>query len=454
MRIIFGTDFSDNAGRAGRAAAALAHRLNDSLCVVHSLEAGGLGAISPSVLDAFTSGSRADLAAEAVRLRQLGPAVKTELLTGAADEAIVTKAAAPGVRLVVVSSLGRRAPGRWLLGSVSERVAESSPVPTLVVREDQSLVTWAAGKRPLRVLCAYDFSPAADAALAQLKELRRVGPCEIVVALVDWPLGEKLRLGLPGSIPMEENPPEVQAVLERDLREKVATTLRGAEVRLRIEPGWGRADFRLIELAKAEAADLIVTGAHQWRGVERLWHTSTSRGLLHYAPLNVLVVPAAAAPSGAPLPAVRRVLAATDFSELGNAAIPHAYAALAAAGGTVKLVHVLPPWESPGPLVPHYRREPATPKRHKQQLAAAARKLRALIPPEAEERGITTELEIVPGRNAAEAICQAAERFGAQVICLGTHGRSGFSKVLLGSVAGSVLSHSNRPLLMIRPKQA
>jgi nucleotide-binding universal stress UspA family protein len=51
MRILLGTDFTDNAACAGNVAAALAHRLGDTLLVVHSLEAGRLGAVTAKVLD-------------------------------------------------------------------------------------------------------------------------------------------------------------------------------------------------------------------------------------------------------------------------------------------------------------------------------------------------------------------------------------------------------------------
>ncbi|MCI0541345.1 MAG: universal stress protein [Verrucomicrobiales bacterium] len=375
--------------------------------------------------------------------------MKAELLTGAPDEAIVKKAAAAGSRWVVVSSLGKRAPERWLLGSVSERTAETSPVPTLVVRQDEPLIAWAAGRRPLRILCAYDFTATADAALSHVKGMRRVGPCEVVVAQVDWPFGEKLRLGIAGPVSLEANQPEVQAILERDLSERVATVLGKQDVRIRVEPGLGRPDFRLIDIAKAEQADVIVTGAHQWRGVERLWHVSTSRGLLHYAPMSVLVVPAPTEPVAQSIPELRRVLVATDFSALGNQAVPQACATLSA-GGSVKLIHVIPPWELPGPLLPHYEPKRLTKKQHKQLAADSLKKLRALIPQEAEVRGIVTEVETVEGADVAKAITQAAERFGSHLVCLGSHGRSGVSKALLGSVAQKVMAQSRRPVLVVR----
>jgi len=59
-------------------------------------------------------------------------------------------------------------------------------------------------------------------------------------------------------------------------------------------------------------------------------------------------------------------------------------------------------------------------------------------------------MHVVESDDAGRAICQAAERLGTAAICLGTHGRSGLSKAVLGSVAESVLHMTRRPLLLAR----
>ena len=75
-----------------------------------------------------------------------------------------------------------------------------------------------------------------------------------------------------------------------------------------------------------------------------------------------------------------------------------------------------------------------------------------LVPtPKELAHGIRTEVEVVAGRDAAAAISQAPERFGAHVICLSSHGRSGMAKAVLGFVAQAVLAQCQRPLLIVRP---
>ena len=445
MRIICGTDFSKPAVQAANAAAALAARFEDTLQLVHVREGTGLAALDPGVLTTLSAGIAGRLGEEAARLRQLGAVVKEQVLAGVPDEELVALSRRRGVRLVVVSSLGRRAPGRWLLGSVSELTAERAAVPTLVVRDAAPFAAWAAGKRALKVLVAVDFTVSAAAALRWVKELQRLGPCDVIVGHVAWPPAEQARLGLAGPLPLTENPPAAQHVLERDLTDKVREILGADAVRVRVVPGWGRADAALVELARQEAADLLVTGTRQQHGLERLAGPSVSRGLLQFAPMNVACVPTpdAAAHGVGALPGLRRVLATTDFSALGDRAIPYAYAALAH-GGVVKLIHVLPPGKSSGPGAPQ-----------QPQLAAdSLTQLQALIPAQAAALGIVTEVEIVPGTDPATAICQAAERFGADLICLGTHGRSGLSAAVLGSVANAVMARSQRPLLAVPPAAA
>jgi len=52
--------------------------------------------------------------------------------------------------------------------------------------------------------------------------------------------------------------------------------------------------------------------------------------------------------------------------------------------------------------------------------------------------------------DAAQAIADYAESCGAQLIAIGTHGRSGVSSVLLGSVAQAVIRRSTVPVLVVR----
>ena len=59
-------------------------------------------------------------------------------------------------------------------------------------------------------------------------------------------------------------------------------------------------------------------------------------------------------------------------------------------------------------------------------------------------------MRVLVSRDPANAIVQAAERLGVELVCLGTHGESQLSKLLLGSAAEAVLRRSRRPVLLVR----
>lgn len=432
MKIVCGTDFTPNAQDATRVAAALARRLGDGLDLVHAVARPPVKGLEETVWKGYLAPLRQELEEKARPYREQGVTVRTQLKVGNAAEILVSASARRNVRLLVLASIGRVAVSRLLVGSVAERAAEASPVPTLVVRRPAPLLGWAEGRAPLKVFVAADFSPASDAALHWVRQWREAGPCEVTVAYLDWPPAEGRRLGMPSPLPLEGNPPGIQGALERDLRERALAQLGPGEVRVLVASSWGRPAVRAVELATEAGADLMVAGTHQAHGLKRLWQGSFSRTLLHDSPTNVVLVPSPAdAPSASAVPAFRRVLVATDFSPLGNQAIPTAVGAVEP-GGTLRLVHVL---GSSGAAAGR----------------TAADQLRRLVPPEAAARGVVVEVEVLAEPAAALAIQQAAERFGAHLVCLGTHGRGGLAGTLLGSVAAEVVRGSRRPVLLVRP---
>jgi nucleotide-binding universal stress UspA family protein len=133
---------------------------------------------------------------------------------------------------------------------------------------------------------------------------------------------------------------------------------------------------------------------------------------------------------------LRRVLAATDLSDDGSSAIPYAYGAVST-GGTVRLLHVLEPSR-------------LGPDRSIQVVADAEQRLRAQVPEDAAARAIQTEVAVIDESDVAEGIRQEAERFGAHLVCIGSHGRTGLAKAVLGSVAHSLMAWSPRPVLIVR----
>ncbi len=445
MKIVCGTDFSVYAANAANVAAALAGRSKTTLRLMHGVEPASVEFLSKETVDHLREKLRRKLVAEGNRLRKMGVDVMESLALGRPHEILANAAQASKADLVVVSTIGPVSPSRWLVGSVAEKTAQLSKVPTLVVRDHESLLSWAKGKRTLKVFVGYDFSASADAALHWVASLKQIGVCRTVVTYVSWPPKETWRFGVGGHSSLTENDLVVRTLLERDLKERCAQAFGLGMPKLRVVSSWGPVEERLIELAKAEAADLIVLGTNQRHGLSRYWLGSVSRGVLHHAPTNVVCVPAADErdPAADRIPAYRRVLVPTDFSKHGNRAITFACGAVPR-GGEVCLVHVIPPV---GGFRPEAEVKDGPKAKRKQELMA---RLEALVPEEARSRGIRSRVEIVEHQHPDAAISQAAERFAADLICIGSRGRSGLKKKLLGSVTEALMRRSKRPVLVIR----
>ena len=291
--IVCGTDFSTTATEAVDIAAALARRLETSLVLIHVDELLGALTSNPVVLEAAILQRRSELDDEAQRLRELGTRVEEKFLSGSAFGELVTAATKFKAGLVVLGAVGHGLARRLLLGSVAERTAESSPVPTLVVRPGGRLASWVRGEDGLKVLVGYDFSAASDAALAWVNQLGEIGKFEATVLYSNWPPDEARRVGYEGPLPLVTNPADIQKKLERDLKNRVARFLSKQKVTAIVEPGWGTPEGYLFEMASRQKIDLIVVGTHQRQGFGRVLLGSVSRAVLHHAKMSVAVVPPA-----------------------------------------------------------------------------------------------------------------------------------------------------------------
>ena len=283
--ILCGTDFSENAKRAGTAAATIAGMLSRRLILLHAFEQPVN--TRETDLQPLISAASECLHAEAQRLRKAGADVEERLVQGFADAVLLKAAQVEQPALIVVSSLGRRAPARWLLGSVSERVAEAASAPTLVIRSDDPFETWKKGK-PLTVLVAADFSASSDSALRLVAFLQQIGPCSITVAHVTYPAGHLLDAGEAANPTLK---PEYRKAMEDALQDKISAQLSNTTADIRIDTNWGRIDNAVLLAAADLNADVVIVGTHSEAGAAEWWHTSVSRGVLHRATTNVACAP-------------------------------------------------------------------------------------------------------------------------------------------------------------------
>jgi universal stress protein E len=141
---------------------------------------------------------------------------------------------------------------------------------------------------------------------------------------------------------------------------------------------------------------------------------------------------------------IKRILAATDFSPLGNAAVERAAMLAAGHNAALRVVHAFP---KPGVLEALVAAGDGLPAR----LQAAAREhLDQLIRRAAAASvAATIEAEVVEGK-ASQVIATAAAGFSPDLVVIGAHARGSVRQFFLGGTASRVLSRSRAPVLVVR----
>lgn len=436
MAIICGTDFSEAAEAACRVAAELASRHGEPLILVHALALLPIAPpaevpIGANVYDEVAAAARKSIDELAGRLAATGAEVRTSVELGEPDEVLLQRAGQQSTRLIVIGSVGRRG-ARWLLGSTADRLASRSPFPLLVTRPAFPAHEWLKSGTPLRVVVASDLSPSTGPAVAWAAHLSEHGPCQFTVAHLSWPPAEHDRLAIDGPMHLDRTHPLVEELVQRDLA-AAARALHGVgETKILVQSTMGRTADSLASVADREKADVVVVG----RGLEderQWWEASTSRAIVRKAPMSVVLVPGSGEEPEIAAPKIRRVLAATDLSRRGNAAVAYALA-LAPDDGSVRIIHIMEADD------PEERR-----RRHQE--------IEDLVRNAGSDTQVSVEIEVITADDPARRIAGEGERFDADVICIGSRGRYFIAKLFFGSISQEVLLRSDRPVLLVQTMQ-
>jgi len=218
----------------------------------------------------------------------------------------------------------------------------------------------------------------------------------------------------------------IEGYMERDMLRRYGET-KGVAARPR--RGLGRIGDHVVELARDEKVDVIVVGTSQKSGLGSLG--SVSSIIVDDAPQSVVCVPPQAKVTQLSVPQLRSALVATDLSQFANRAVAYAFAVVDPDPDCqVHVVHIVD-------------------EDKEIDEAAVMRSLYELAPVGAKQR---VSAEIVRGDDAATAIAQCAARLGVDVICIASHGRSGITRALMGSVADRLLRRTRLPVLVLRPQ--
>jgi nucleotide-binding universal stress UspA family protein len=189
---------------------------------------------------------------------------------------------------------------------------------------------------------------------------------------------------------------------------------------------------RILELATDEKCSLIVMGTHGRQGLQRLVLGSTTEAVLRESTIPVLTVHAGMKYADASHRCFESIVVGIDESEASDAAIA--------------AVLELPVDERQRVLFCSAADLSNDAREHAQRVLGKAIGL-------ARARGIAVSGLVISG-TPHEALLIVAQQQGADIIVLGSHGRRGFQRLLLGSVAERIVRTAPLPVLVVRLQES
>jgi nucleotide-binding universal stress UspA family protein len=143
----------------------------------------------------------------------------------------------------------------------------------------------------------------------------------------------------------------------------------------------------------------------------------------------------------------KHILVATDGSDLARKAVAQAIALAKALGSQLTAVTVTEPWEA---VVVGEASIVLPPADYDTAVARQAEQILALARQAAAESGLDCHGVHMQNRKPGEGVVQIAKDRGCDLIVMASHGRRGLTRLLIGSVANEVVTHSTIPVLVVR----
>jgi nucleotide-binding universal stress UspA family protein len=278
-----------------------------------------------------------------------------------------------------------------------------------------------------KILVAVDGSESGRNALHQAFKLANEEKCWITVTSVVPPYeGEIETLGVK----------DIRAALRKPCDdalaevEKIAKTERMLVKTVCEE---GEIHERIVDLADAENCDVIVMGRRGRRRLEQALVGSVTARVIGHTQRDVFVVP-----SGATI-GWKKILFATDGSRFSAQAADKAISFARAYGGGLVVLSVV---DVPTEL---YAEAPKA----VEDLIKKAKEYTAAVKKQAEAAGVSADT-YVGEAEADAAILKLAGEQAVDLIVMGSHGRTGLRRLLMGSVTEMVIGHAPCPVLVVK----
>lgn len=196
----------------------------------------------------------------------------------------------------------------------------------------------------------------------------------------------------------------------------------------------GEAFEKIVDVADSENCDLIVMGRRGLRHLERMLIGSVTERVIGHTGKDVLVVPRDVSIK------LDNFVVATDGSEYGDAAVERALYFADQYGASLTAVTVVDMFPE------HY----AEAMKVIESLEMKGVGVLEAVKKEAAAADVELKTEMLHG-DPAEEITRFSKAAGAGLVFVGSHGRSGLKRLLMGSVAEKVVGLSSSPVFVAKP---
>jgi nucleotide-binding universal stress UspA family protein len=293
------------------------------------------------------------------------------------------------------------------------------------------------------ILVPLDGSPLAERVLPYAIRLGRLPGARLVLVRAHSPTDQQAfvsREGLVDPRPITDDPDRERAAAE--LR-ATAERLRREGLSVELHVYQGAASGAIRSAAHATGADIIAMSTHGRSGLGRWVYGSVAEEVLRTTALPTLLV-SSQCDHAWPVDRGLRVLVPLDGSPLAAEVLGPVRDFAAALGGELTLLGVIEPVFVAFP-------EAALPEDDTPARSAALREYLEGVAKGLRTAGSGVDVRVAEGKPAG-TIAAVAERDGADVIAMATHGHTGLARLVLGSVATGTLQRSGVPLLLLRPR--
>jgi nucleotide-binding universal stress UspA family protein len=282
-----------------------------------------------------------------------------------------------------------------------------------------------------RVLVPLDGSELAERAIPYAKTIAKTEGSEVILFTVSVAFVEQL--DRPMKAYLELNAKELQS---QSIKASTAIT-------------YGNVADEIIKFADNNKIDLIILSTHGHSGIKRWALGSVALKVLHGTCIPVLLIKSRAHKIADV--EFKKILVPLDGSSFSEASIPYVKELAKGTGSEIILL-----WVSEPPVLPADRSPAIKPSWEEYrdilmtEVQRQAEKYLEEIKANLVKSGIKVRSQAILGKSV-KSILQVAQKEDINLIAMTTHGRTGVSRWVYGSVASRIVEESPQPVMLIRP---